>query len=215
MLDAEVRDELSRSLFLEINEICNSLEPVSTCREKLAAAMMTFASYQVLVIPPLPQHDLSGLRLLPGVTGELKQEILRIARSTPELRSELFGLLQDTESDVLWQSLLTSYWKSYWRLETFNAARVELGDLTEERDWYAAFKHASCASAEAKYRRESGLPSAFDPQIAAIAPTAYAIYTDIVLSGAGDPDREWRDYHAGSNIPAPRESPVIAADQPD
>ncbi len=66
------------------------------------------------------------------------------------------------------------------------------------------FKHAACANYEHIYRREAGLPPAFDEDTAALAPTAYSIFTDIVLSGAKDPDLEWREYYKDSNIPIPK-----------
>jgi hypothetical protein len=202
LLDSETREQMSRSLFLEINGICNALDPVATCREKLAAAMLTFASYQVLVIPPLPETDSSGLRLQPGITGELKEEIVRIVQSSPNLRSELYGVVDTSDVEAIWNAIQVSYWKAYWLLETINAARIELADTGEGCDWYRSFMHAACASSEGTYRREADLPSAFHEAIASSAPTAYGIYTDIVLSGAKDPDREWREYHSSSNIPA-------------
>lgn len=204
LLGSEEREKLSRTLFLEINEICNSIDPVATCREKLAAAMMKYASYQVLVIPPLPEPDPTGLRLQPGITGELKKHILLIAQNNSDLRSELFGLLAEPDHKEIWKAIVTSFWKSFWILETINAARREIGDYDAENDWYPAFRHAACASCEGNYRRESELPSAFHEAIAATAPTAYGIFTDIVLSGAKHPDLEWRDYHSGSNIPGPK-----------
>jgi hypothetical protein len=51
------------------------------------------------------------------------------------------------------------------------------------------------------YRRELGMPSCFDDDIADIAPTAYSIFTDIVLSGVKNPGLEWRDYYKDSDIP--------------
>jgi hypothetical protein len=42
-----------------------------------------------------------------------------------------------------------------------------------------------------------------DKGSASLAPTAYSILADIVLSGAKDPDLEWRDYYKDSNIPIP------------
>jgi hypothetical protein len=65
------------------------------------------------------------------------------------------------------------------------------------------FKHAACANYEHIYRREIGLAPAFDEDDASLAPTAYSIFTDIVLSGAKDPVLEWRDYYKDSNIPIP------------
>ena len=56
-------------------------------------------------------------------------------------------------------------WQSYWFLETFNAARVELGDYKDEQDWFMPFKHAACANYEHTYRREVELPPAFDEDL--------------------------------------------------
>lgn len=203
LIDDAAKDALSRRLFLEINEICNSVDPVIACREKLAVAMMKFASYQVLIIPPLPEPDPSRLRDQPGITGELKAHLLEIARNDFDLRSELYGVGEEPDYDSVWQATQSAYWQAYWFVETFNAARLHLGDSTENYDWYEAFRHAACASYECKYRGEVDLPSAFSPEIASAAATAYAIYTDIVLAGAKDPDHEWREYHSGMELPLP------------
>ena len=199
----DTRSELARILYLETNEICNSFDPVATCREKLATAMIKFASFQVLVIPPPPEDDPSGLRSQPGISGGLKEHLGRIAKANRELRSEFYGKTDSLTLDITWGFVQRSYWQAYWFLETFNAARVALGDYDKERDWYMPFKHAACANYEHIYRSEVDLPSAFDEDIASVAPTAYSIFTDIVLSGAKDPDLEWRDYYKDSNIPIP------------
>ena len=197
------RGALARELFLDINLICNAYDPVAACRQKLATTMIRFASYQVLVIPPPPEADPSELRSQPGVTGELTEHLVEIAKNNYELRSDLYGAVDEPSFDSIWESLQQSYWRSYWFLETFNAARVELGDYKDKQDWFMPFKHAACANYEHMYRREIDLPPAFDEDLASIAPTAYSIFTDIVLSGAEDPDLEWRDYYKDSNIPIP------------
>lgn len=199
----DVRSILARNLFLEIHEICNSFDPVPTCRQKLATAMLKFASYQVLVIPPPPEADSSGLRSQPGLTGGLKENLAQVIESNYELRSEFSRKTDSSSSDGSWNLVQRSYWQAYWFLETFNAARVELDDYNEEQDWFYPFKHAACANCEHIYRREAGLPPAFDASLASEAATAYSIFTDIVLSGAKYPDLEWRDYNRGSNIPMP------------
>ena len=197
------RAALARELFLEINEICNAFDPVAACREKLGATMLKFASYQVLVIPPAPEADPSDLRAQPGITGELTEHLVQIAENNYELRSQLYGETDAPTFYSVWESVQRSYWQSYWFLETFNAARVELGDYNDEHDWFMPFKHAACANYEHIYRREIELPPAFDEDLASIAPTAYSIFTDIVLSGAEDPELEWRDYYKNSKIPIP------------
>jgi hypothetical protein len=96
-----------------------------------------------------------------------------------------------------------SYWKAYWYLGAFDAARIELHDVDKDHDWYKSFMHAACANQEHVYRRELEMPPAFDEAIANRASTAYSIFTDIVLSGGENPESEWRDYHKDSNIPTP------------
>jgi len=202
-IEEEERGSLARQLFLEINEICNAFDPVEACREKIASTMIRFASFQVLVIPPPPEADPSDLRSQPGISGELTEHLVRIAENNYELRSEIYGVMDPPTFDKVWEHVQQSYWQSYWFLETFNAARVELGDVNGDQDWFMRFKHAACANYEHVYRREAGLPPAFDEDIASDAANAYSLYTDIVLSGAKDPDQEWRDYFKGRNIPVP------------
>jgi hypothetical protein len=203
LIDAAMKDLLARQLFLDTNQICNSIDPVVTCREKLAAAMMRYASFQVLLIPPAPEPDASGLRELPGITGDLGAHLIEIAERNFDLRSELIGLSGKRDPDTILKELQRSFWQAYWFLETFNAARLHLGDSADDSDWYSGFRFAACASYEGRYRGEANLPSAFDDDVASIAPNAYAIFTDIVLAGAEDPVQEWRDYHAGIALPMP------------
>lgn len=197
------KNALARELYLDINQICNAFDPVAACREKLATTMIKFASYQVLIIPSPPEADPSELRSQPGISGELTEHLVQIAENNYELRSELYGTTEAPTFDGIWESVQRAYWQTYWFLETFNAARVELGDCKDERDWFKPYMHAACANYEHIYRREIGLPPVFDENLASVAPTAYSIYTDIVLSGAEDPDREWRNYYQDSNIPIP------------
>lgn len=202
-VDDKMRDTLARQLFLEINEICNAFDPLASCREKIAKTMLEFASYQVLVIPPVPDQDPSDLRGQPGISGALTQHLLTIIENNDDLRSRICGTGRVPTFDVAWKAVQRNYWQSYWFLETFNAARSELGDAKQVDDWFMAFKHAACANYEHIYRREASLPPAFQEELASVAPTAYSIFTDIVLSGAEDPGLEWREYYKGSNIPVP------------
>lgn len=197
------RGELSRQLYLDINSICNAADPVSACRERLAAAMLKLASYQVLMIPPPPETDPTGLRSQPGITGELKAHLVRLSERNSDFRSEIRKKSETTDFDLVWQVVQQSYWTAYWILETFNAARMALDDVDERSDWYKPFLHAACANYEHVYRRDLELPPAFSEELAQLAANAYSLYTDIVLSGTPNPDMEWRDYHKNSDIPLP------------
>ena len=199
----QTRSELGRQLFLKINAICNAADPVQACREKLANSMLKFATYQVLVIPPTPEEDPSGLRGQPGITGELKEQLVQIAQKCDGLRTEMLEATDSRSYDALWEVLQRLYWISYWTLETIDAARIELGDVEQGYDWYRSFMHAACANQEHIYRWELEMPPAFSEDVAKLASTAYSIFTDIVLSGEENPAAEWRHYHKDCNIPTP------------
>lgn len=194
------RADLARQLFLDINAVCNAADPISALREKLAASMLDFAAYQVLVIRERPHADESGLRSQPGITGELHARFADLHARSGDLRAALLDIAGDVDPA---QSLQQAYWQSYWFLETFNAARLELGDSIPGMDWYRAFMHAACARQEYLYRWELEMPPALPEHAARDIATAYAIYTDIVLSGARNPEREWKEYHRGQEVPRP------------
>ena len=202
-ISEETRAELGRQLFLEINSICNAANPVMACRDKLAATMLKFASYQVLMIPPLPEEDPSGLRGQPGITGELKEKLVQVVQKNDGLRTEMYEETDSRSHEALWEVLQRLYWTSYWFLGTFDAARIEMNDVEKGQDWYRSFMHAACANQEHVYRWEMEMPPAFTEDVAKIASTAYSIFTDIVLSGEENPATEWRHYHKDCNIPTP------------
>ena len=203
LIDEDRRSRLARELYLEINRICNSTDPVTVCREEFVRTMLRFASYQVLVIPPDPEDDASGLRRQPGVSGDLKQHLVKACERNDDLRSTIYGKTESRRFEDLWPIIERTYWETFWLLGTLNATRIAQGDSVEDEDWYEPFLHAACVNAEHSCRWELELPPAFDEAIAREAANAYAVFTDIVLSGSPDPAREWREYCAGMDIPLP------------
>jgi len=202
-IDEDQRAELARALFLEINRICNATDPVTVCRDRLVATMLTLASFQVLLIPPEPEEDRSGLRGQPGISGQLGAHLEALCAQNDTLRSTMFGETGSDDAAVLRGIVTRQFWESYWLLGTLDATRVELGDTVEGDDWFTPFLHAACVNVEYAYRWELELPPAFDEDIAKEAANAYSVFTDIVLSGALNPAAEWRDYCRGSGVPMP------------
>lgn len=199
----ERRSEMARELFLEVNRICNARNPANQCREKYASAMLEFARYQVLMIRPAPAEDDSGLRGMPGITGEMHGHLVELFDRNDELRAAKFAAGDVQGKNAHWQLLQRLYWESYWLLHTINAARIELGDSIGDADWHRRFMHASCVNAEHAFRWTLELPSAFEESVAKEAVNAYSMFTDIVMSGAQDPAAEWREYFSKSAVPMP------------
>ncbi len=203
IIDESRRSELARKLYLEINRICNTANPLTVCRDTFARAMLKLASYQVLVIPAEPGEDVSGLRGQPGISGELTQHLVELCEKNDQLRSTMYGATDSREFGDLQKIVECLYWETYWLLGTLNATRVALGDTVQNDDWYEPFLHAACANQEHIYRWELELPPAFPAEIAGEAAGAYAVFTDIVISGGSNPVAEWRDYCRGTAVPMP------------
>jgi len=201
LIDEQTQSALSRRLYLDLSEICNAREPRTRCRDKLVETMLRFAPFQVVMIPPPPTTDDSGLRELPGITGELQPRIEDLIEADTDLRTELEAYTEDQDTDATRHALRRSYWESYWFLESFNAARIQLGDTLDPGDWYRPFMHAACVTQEDLFRRELDLPPAFEADIAQVVVTAFSIYTDVVVSGADDPEREWHQYCETAGVP--------------
>jgi len=202
-IDEARRSQLARELFLEVNAICNTIDPVVACRDRFAATVLQLAMFQVLMIPPPPEDDPSGLRGQPGISGQLKEHLAALSLKNDDLRSAVRQHTDAQDFDSLWLVLRRLYWETWWLMQTLNAARIELNDFVEDNDWDVPFLHAACVKAENTYRFDLDLPSVFDAAIAREASTAYSVFTDIVLAGAADPVREWREYHRDLDVPLP------------
>jgi hypothetical protein len=50
-------------------------DPRMAIRERLSELLIHFAELQVLVMEPPPEEDITGLRGMPGITGELKAHL--------------------------------------------------------------------------------------------------------------------------------------------
>lgn len=204
LIDEDRRKTLARELYLEINRICNTADPVATCREELAATMLKSAGFQVLVIPPAPEPDDSGLRSQPGISGELKARIVDVCARNDKMRSVMYAETEVEDYATLWPIIERLHWETRWLLETLNATRIALGDYIEGDDWYRPFQHAACVQLEHTYRWELEMPPAFDDDVAREAATTYAVFSDIVLSGAANPAAEWREYARPTGVPMPK-----------
>ena len=86
-IDEARRSQLARELFLEVNAICNTIDPVVACRDRFAATVLQLAMFQVLMIPPPPEDDPSGLRGQPGISGQLKEHLAALSLKNDDLRS--------------------------------------------------------------------------------------------------------------------------------
>jgi hypothetical protein len=196
-LSEESLDRHSQELAELVLQILGSRNPVAACRENLAGTMHEFARHQIILVPPEPEDDSTGLRGQPGITGEIKDRRLELAKLDEQLNEELRALTDEPNEDDVSNWCQESYWRLAWWLSVLNTVRIGLKDFNEvDRDWYLPLKHAQCAFVESYYRGKLGMESAFENDPLNMAGMIYGTFVNFVERGVRFPDVEWRDHYA-------------------
>ena len=195
IISKETSHTLSSQVLERVYGIINAANPVLKCREELTGAILQYAKYQVLILPPEPEEDPTELRGTQGVSGELKPLLLEIAEKSKDIKELMHGVVEKPTYDDVWNSALFHYWKYHWFAETFNACRIALNDHNpvDGKDWYKPFIHAMCVWEEFQYRKDLGMPSAISGDSPSLTEFNYSTFLDTVLSGAQYPDLDWKE----------------------
>ena len=195
--DEESRNITSRAMLDAVYEIIHSQDQMAAVRAKLTSVVLGQASYLVLILPPMPEPDASGMRGHPGVTGELRAHLLEAAPTHDNIKGILHGATWPATFENVFNAVSMLYWREFWWCAVMNALRVELGDYNKVngRDWYKPFLYTQCVMAEDSYRREIGMPSAFPGPYDPLSAVCYSTFRNGVLSGAKYPDLAWRENY--------------------
>lgn len=184
--------------------------PRARCRYLLVDQTLARAKFEVLIMEPDPNKNVTGFVGTQGLTGKLHAHIDEIFRADDELR-DMTGL---PLNEVDWQSAndiaVIMMWKTYWISSVFNVARVALHDnaADNERDWYKPFFHAACVAAEHFTRQKVGMPPAIDDDVIALA---YQQFMEFALGDAPSPLKAWRGHYRDW-IESGRLNPPFGAD---
>jgi hypothetical protein len=214
VFNEETKNALSEQLWIRLQDIIRDANPVMKCRQALCDAVLELSNYQVLVLPPPPELDTTGLRGTQGITGELKPRLLEISEKNETLRELVYGAFPGKPTyEEVWNLVAGLHWRNAWWTETINAARNALGDCNavQDRDWYRPFLHAMCVFAEDTYRKDIGMPPAI-PGDGFPAPLVYSSLLQAVLRGDRYPDLSWRELY-GDMIARGELRPPFPADR--
>lgn len=196
----ETKRKMAADLIEVINEIANCQNKLERCRYHFAASVLELGRYQVLILPPFPEFDGTGLRGTQGVSGELKPLLLDICEKNVDMHKMMYDLVKEPAYNDVWDVVLFRYWKNWWWAETINACRIEIGDFNpiEENDWYRPFVHAACVWSEYEFRHDLGMPPGPKISEESLVPLQYSTFVDFVLSGEKFPDLAWRSHYRRS-----------------
>ena len=193
----ELLESTRQNLIAEGLAIASSVNPVVENRKRLVDAVVEAAMLQVLVMPPEPETEETGIRGQYGVSGELKGHLLELAKTHKELREWLHGFGEMNTFDDVWNPVLLRYWITLARANVLSSLRKPLDDShpKTEMDWYRPFLLTQCGVQEQEFRECLKLPSllANEPFVATIEALKLNLFVNCVLQGAKYPDLDWKD----------------------
>jgi hypothetical protein len=191
----EMVKNVAEKMMLDCRKVFTSTTPILVNRQLLAESVLQCAKFQVLVIPPHPEPDASGLRGHLGISGELKEKILEIIKRDKDFETFPSGL----SFEQAWNQIQFAYRRAWAGMNLFEGLRHEYGDIHEEqdKDWFRPFFASQCAYSESKIREELGMSNVADNMnvAGASAGLLYGKFKDSVLNGDRYPDIVWVDKY--------------------
>ena len=193
-IEEEIARIWAKQTFEELVPILSARDKRMECRKQLVGGALWYSDYHVIMIPPSPEPDPTGFRDLKGISGELWDHRLEIARRHDAIRSLLVETSLELTEKNAGDAIVVLGAKSNYYLNMANTLRVCLDDYDHDldRDWYRPMLFSLAVQAENKIRKMIGLPTTLDEDIAAMS---HATMADVILSGAKFPDRFWREHY--------------------
>ena len=193
-----IEDETSRiwarQTFDELLPVLSARDKRRECRKLLVGAALLYSDYHVIMVPPAPEPDTTGFRGLQGISGELWNYRLEIARHHDSIRNLLSDSSLELDEKNAGDAVIILGAKSNYHLNMANTLRICLNDYNHEldKDWFRPMLHSVSVYSENKIRKMIGMPTTLDDDIVAITHRTMA---DLILSGVQFPDLAWREHY--------------------
>ncbi len=186
---------VAEKMMEDCRKVFASNTPILVNRQLLAESVLQCAKFQVLVIPPHPEHDVSGLRGHLGISGELKAKILEIIKLDKDFETFPSGL----SFEQAWNQIQYAYRRAWAYMNLFEGIRHEYDDIhaVQDKDWFRPFFASQCAYSESKFREALGMSNVLDKvSVGGVsAGPLYGKFKEIVLHGDQYPDIAWEEKY--------------------
>lgn len=207
--EAENKERLVRDLLQRVGAILRSENPIMACREALAEFTILFAQLQVHCLTEEEKAE-QFYRDNPYISGQLwrhiressdhHDELARFKSEAPDLTDQQLVALANTRSAV-----------ALYYFNALNLVRMELGDRSEEKDWFRPFVEACLVHEEHLLRQALGLPVLVPGMLGSFL---YAGFVNYVLNGEPHPFVAWRrdfpDQYLAGQGPPPKLAPLTS-----
>jgi|GEM_PF-6650432 len=205
-LEDKKQGEIIINIMQDCDEIISSSNPVQANRLKIADWSYEFAQCQVLLLDEHSSWPI--LHKFDGVSGELHCHLMELVEKSKYVSKMAFQIkpqFEPTLSNISDFLMLRSRQVSLI-LESFNIIRVGLKDFSEFdiKEWYRPYIVSQCIVAEAEFRRELGLSSAYKNDRTGLKPLAHSLWLNNIENGEQDLRWAWeRAWAEMTNEPSP------------
>jgi hypothetical protein len=193
MLEKDVR-AWAQQTFEVLIPALNSKNPKIECRKLLVGWALIHSDYQVMMVPPSPEPDWTNLRGLKGVSGELWEARLELARVYEPIRDVVHGASLGMDKEGVAGAIQGLACQSCYLVNMADGARIMSNDYHHDADmdWFRPMMYSFQVSSENKLRKLIGLPTSLDDDMAALM---HATMMHEVLGGSRFPDVNWRETY--------------------
>tara|TARA_Y100000741_G_scaffold228631_1_gene174644 strand:- start:766 stop:1515 length:750 start_codon:yes stop_codon:yes gene_type:complete len=187
------KNMIGKHLATQVNKVALATNQHLAFREVFAEIILKFSGYQVLVLKPKVK-DPTGLRGMPGITGELNKHAIKIGKTDSITKEILHGdknVPKKLTYEYMDSHFLGYYKLAAWEYRIFDAIRRHLKDFNEnaERDWVKPFVYYMCVHKEWSYRNTLKLKQEIGSSY------LQSTFLDIVISGETYPDLKFYETY--------------------
>jgi hypothetical protein len=170
----------------------NSGDPKIECRKLLVEWALLHSDYQAMIISPSPEPDWTGLRGLQGISGELWEYRVELARKYEPIRDVIHAASLEVSKATVKDVVFVLATQASYLVNMANTARVAIDDYHHDlnMDWFRPMTYSFCVSSENKLRKLIALPTSPDEDMAALMHSTMMVN---VLNGSRFPDVAWRE----------------------
>jgi hypothetical protein len=202
----EFVSKTSTKIMEEVLVILGSDNPLMANREKLSEHIIECAKYQVLVLTPDPDDDVTGMVGRCGISGQLKERILDLIKVNKDLKQLFHSQPDDISYGDAWDFILMKYRYSWAFMNVISGMRTYFKDTNPNisKDWFRPYFTSMCAWQESIYRAELGMSNLLEDRPDSkfsINALSYSTFLNFVMRGDTYPDLTWDEEYPDLESP--------------
>jgi hypothetical protein len=190
-VDPKTKEKLISEFCQRLGLIYASPNPVMACRETLAECTLLFTQLQIHCLTESEKAD-NFYSANPYISGQIWRHVRQSSDHHDDMARWKFEDPEMTDEELIATANTRCALLLYYA-NGVNIVRRELGDFSEEKDWFRPFVEACLVNEEHLLREKIGLPALVPDKM--LGSLVYAGFLNYVLNGEQNPFFAWtRDF---------------------